>query len=261
MLNLKFIKGFVLLLVLAGMFSSCGVYRRSIMFQTEEENWIDSLYASSSQLASNYVIQPNDYLFLSVYANSGELLIDPNMDLRQEFSANMMQVVERPRYLVRQNGEVNLPMVGLTSLEGYTIAQADSLLVEKYADYYADPFVLLEFANRRVSVFGPEGAAIVPLTNENMNLVEVLAIYGGVSERGKAHIIRLIRGDLKDPHVQLIDLTTIEGMKQASLRVETNDIVYVERIRKPVAEAVQDVSPIFSIITSVLTLVFLISRS
>jgi polysaccharide export outer membrane protein len=58
--------------------------------------------------------------------------------------------------------------------------------------------------------------------------LELIAIAGGIPINGKAHRIKLIRGDLKNPQVYLIDLSTIEGMKKAELTMQGNDIVYVE---------------------------------
>jgi hypothetical protein len=46
-------------------------------------------------------------------------------------------------------------------------------------------------------------------------------------------------------------LTTIDGMRRASLQVEPNDIIYVEPIRRPVYETLSDAQPYFSLIGSV----------
>jgi len=63
----------------------------------------------------------------------------------------------------------------------------------------------------------------------------------------------LIRGDLQNPSVQIIDLSTIEGMRKAALNVEPGDIVYVEPIRRVFLEALADYLPVFGAVTSVLT--------
>ncbi len=97
--------------------------------------------------------------------------------------------------------------------------------------------------------------------NDNMNLIEVLAEVGGITEAGKAQNIRLIRGDLSNPSVQIIDMSTIEGMRKASLQVEPNDIVYIEPVRRVFFEALRDVGPILSALTSVATIYLVISRA
>jgi polysaccharide export outer membrane protein len=92
-----------------------------------------------------------------------------------------------------------------------------------------NPFVRIEVTNRSVYVFkGRSGATEVLLDKANMNLLEVLAKAGGMPPDAKAFNIRIIRGDLKNPQVVKIDLSTLEGMKQANLTVQANDFVYIE---------------------------------
>jgi polysaccharide export outer membrane protein len=59
-------------------------------------------------------------------------------------------------------------------------------------------------------------------------LLEVLAISGGIPATGKAHRIKIIRGDLKNPQIYLIDLSKIENLKKSDLIVQGDDIIYVD---------------------------------
>ena len=167
---------------------------------------------------------------------------------------------EEPRYLVREGGIVTLPVVGDVVLAGLTLNQADSLLARRYATLYEAPFVVTRYTNKRVFVLGTAVGQVVPLLNENTNLIEVLALAGGISNQSRTDNIRLIRGDLNDPEVQVIDLSTIEGMRQASLQVQSGDIIYVQPVQRVVAEAVRDISPILSVVTSVFA-IFVLVRS
>ena len=99
---------------------------------------------------------------------------------------------------------------------------------------------------------------VLPLENENTNLLEVLALAGGLNKDSKAHNIRLLRGDLNDPEVYLIDLSTVEGMKQSLVPVQPGDVIYVEPVRRVVSESLKDITPVLSILTSTLTLIILI---
>ena len=159
---------------------------------------------------------------------------------------------------------MKLPMVQEVKLAGYTLLEADSILQLEYEKFYHDSYVITQVTNNRVFVLGAiggaDGGTVVPLLNDNMNLIEVLAQVGGVPQTGKAHNIRLIRGDLSNPSVQLIDLTTIEGMRRASLQIEPNDIVYVEPIRRVFFEAFRDVAPIIGTLSSLATLFVILSR-
>src|SRR5690606_141088 len=96
---------------------------------------------------------------------------------------------------------------------------------------------------------------VIPLTNENTTLVEVIALAGGIDNTGRAHNIRVLRGD----SVMMVDLSTIDGYRKGNHIMEPGDIVYVEPLRKPVIEAARDYGPIIGLITSLATLIVVIS--
>ncbi|GAA4046249.1 hypothetical protein GCM10022409_35420 [Hymenobacter glaciei] len=163
-------------------------------------------------------------------------------------------------------------MVGRVKLSGLSLLQADSMLARMFDVYYKESFVTTRVANNRVIMLGAAGGQVIPLANDNMNLLEVLALAGGLdgggggggggggSNRngGRADNIRIIRGDLKNPRVQQIDLSTLDGMRRASLQVEPNDIIYVEPIRRPLLDALTDAAPLLSLTSLILTSTFFI---
>jgi polysaccharide export outer membrane protein len=137
-----------------------------------------------------------------------------------------------------------------------TVREAERLLEDKYAVYYNKPFVMLNVVNRRVMVFPGTGGAgkVVLLENENTTLIEALALAGGITESGQANIIKLIRGDSRNPQVHLIDLSTVEGMKQSNLLLQANDIIYVEPVKRVSRGILAEITPLVGIVTSLLLL-------
>ena len=238
------------------------------MLQVAEGNYT-TLRQQVVEAERTYTIRPDDLLEVQVFTNKGERIIDPDFALMKELP-NIGQAQSsriRPQYLVLPTGEVRLPMVGYTPLAGYSLNQADSVLSAAYGSFYKDPYVITTFTNKRVVVLGATGGGagagggggqIIPLINQNMNLLEVLALAGGITGRGKAHNIRLIRGDLDNPQVHLINLSTIEGMRQASLQVQSGDIIYVEPIRRVLPETIRDIAPVVGLISNVVTLIVVI---
>ena len=166
-------------------------------------------------------------------------------------------------YLVEFDGYCNLPILGRTKISDLTIREAELLLEEKYAELYIDPFVLLNITNRRVTIFpGSDGSGkVITLQNNNTTLIEALALAGGISDNGKAYRIKLIRGNLKDPEVYLIDLSKIEGLKYADIILQANDIIYIEPIGVTTRQIISEIAPIISVITSLITLVVVINQT
>ncbi len=227
------------------------------MFQTDKNYLGDTLNRELSKLERNYKIQNNDYITFQIFTNKGERLIDPNFELRKTL-VGIIPDNGVQKYLVLVDGTAKFPMIGFQYVKGLTINQLDSLLQQKYTQFYTDVYVLSRVVNKRVFVLGtaPAGSItaslgngrVVPLENENMTLIEVLALSGGLDGLAKSHNIRLIRGDLSNPTVQIIDLSTIEGMRKASLLVQPNDIIYIERFQRRVQQALQEVSTVTSVI-------------
>ena len=239
------------LLLMAGLLSSCGIYKQNILFQVEPED----IRRQTAEVRSNYRIQVNDLLVLDVYTNQGERIVDPN---RESFKEGATTMANAPalQYLVDVNGVAKLPLVGEVRLEGLALKEAEAILAQAYDKYYEDAYVVLQFANKRVIVLGAPGGRVIPLNNENMRLTEVLALAEGITDDARSNNIRVIRGD----HVFIADLSTFQGYQNGNMVMQPGDIVYVEPVRRPFTEALRDYSPVITIVTSLATLIFIISQ-
>ena len=237
--------------------ASCKSYQANILFAVEEDE-MEQLSRVVVEVHENYIVSPNDHLEIEVYTNKGEELIDPNNALRNDLPSGAE--ISPPVYLVQPDGTAELPIIGSVKLGGMTLMQVNSFLADKYREYYKDPFVQTKYLNKRVIVLGAVESKVIPLENDGMNLLEVLALAGGIGKDAKGDNIRLIRGPLNNPQVQVIDLSTIEGMTRANLEVQPDDIIYIEPVRRPFTEGLRDIVPVLSIITSILALVIAINN-
>lgn len=249
-------------MVIAITFSACNI-NPSIMFKVPK----DYDYAIDQTIGNiEYRIAPNDIIGFAVYTNEGFKLVD--LTTSAESVTNRSQAGgagnqnTMTQFLVEPDGMVKLPIVGKVKLSGLTVREAEKQLEQQYATFYNKPFVMIRVINRRVLVFPGTGGSgrVVNLDNENTTLVEALALAGGVTNTGKAWKVKLIRGDLRNPKVMLIDLSTIEGVKSSNLLLQANDIIYVEPVPRFSQEILIQIAPIVSIITSV-ALIYNIART
>ena len=276
--------------------------KRTLLRLTDTEGrQLDStkLRMALNRTERNYVIQPNDYLELRVNTNKGERILDPNGELvfgqptgglpsrggtgggsgggsspsgggarnaapQRNTGQGAGSTSAGSEFLVQADGTVTFPMVGRIRLSGLSLLEADSVLAVRFNVFYKETFVATRVTNNRVIVFGAGGGQVITLTNDNMNLLEILALAGAVDggggsgtsvyrHGGRVDNIRIIRGDLKNPRVQQIDLSTLTGMRRANLQVEPNDVIYIEPIRRPVLDALTDSAPIISLAGLVLS--------
>jgi protein involved in polysaccharide export with SLBB domain len=243
-----------------------------------------------NRTARNYTIHTNDLLNIQVYTNKGEKLIDPNGYLQFGLTGGSGTSVVAPapapssgggrgggstaipggtQFVVQADGTVRLPLVDRVSVQGLSLVQADSVLRRRYSEFYKEPFIKTAVTNNRVIILGAPGGQVINLANDNMNLLEVLALAGGpdggggggtgiARNGGRIDNIRIIRGDLKNPQVQFINLNTLEGMRRGNLQVEPNDIIYIQPVRRPLIDNLVDAAPVLSLASTVLSTISII---
>jgi polysaccharide export outer membrane protein len=249
-LKSTFFQNGIFYLFLGLFFSSCASYKQNVMFQVPEGFVLKEQMETAEK---NYTIQRYDQLEAEVFTNKGEKIIDPDVQSGMTESGENTQAVS-PTYEIDVNGIGKFPMVGEIKLEGLTIRQAEEVLQQAYSKFYTDAYVVLRYTNKRVIVLGAPGGQVIPLPNENMHLVEVLALAKGVGNDAKAHNIRILRGD----KVFVADLSTFDGYVKNNVPIQSGDVVYVEPIRRPFSEGIRDYAPIISVITSLTTLIVVI---
>ena len=244
----------LLLVVVAFSIYACNV-NPSIMMRAKKDYKYDTNIADST---TEYRIRPSDMLDFQLYTNEGTRLIDLTALSNAE---NRLMGTTTTDLLVEYDGNCKFPVIGRLNLKDKTIKEAVVMLQDEFSKYYIKPFVLLKVTNRRVTVFTGIGKAqVVPLNNQYTTIFEVLGAAGGLLKESKAHKIKLIRGDLKNPKVYLFNFKNIEGIKDADFVMQANDIIYVEPRKNVLSEAVRDVAPIISLITSTLTLIIVINN-
>jgi len=252
---------FVILFAVIFALGSCKTYKQDVLFRYDEDFTRDDVALAVQSAKSNYKVQTDDLLSIDVFTNDGERIVDPNFELSQNTPNQAANNQQDFMYLVQKNGKVKLPLVGLVNLEGLTIQEAEDKLERQYDSHYKGSFVKLAFENKRVVVLGANGGEVIPLTNENMSILEVIALAGGVPENGRAQNIKLLRGvNSTDNQIDVyhVDLSRISTMKTGLLKVQENDIIYIEPRKRPVNQALADAAPILGIISSLVTLVLVI---
>lgn len=241
--------------LLISLLAACAPFNPSIMFKTSKNYQYDQMPDS---VDNEYVIAPNDVVSFRLFTNNGFRLIDVTNENMQQIQQLNIGI----NYTVEYDGIINLPILGRVNIQGKTLREAELYLEELYEEVYIDPFIMLNVVNRRVTVFPGNGGngIVITLENNNVSLLEALALAGGIRENGKAYKVKLIRGNLKDPDVYLIDLSTIQGLKNSNIILQANDIIYVEPVGTNIRQVVREIAPILSFVTSIITLYVVLER-
>ena len=229
---------------------SCGI-NSNLMLKTPKDYVFDKLDVDSANAAKNeYIIQVNDIIKFKFYTNNGQRVLD----IATSTGANIQGAgqTNAMTYTIMSDSLVKLPTIGELNIVGKSIREAEMFIESQFKNLYVDPFVQVSVENKRAIVFPGSGgdSKVVYLKNNNTTLLEVLALAGGITERGRAAKIKLMRGDQGNKKVYLIDLSTIEGLRYTDLVIQNGDYLYIEPVAELGKEILKEIAPIVSIITS-----------
>jgi polysaccharide export outer membrane protein len=239
----------------ATVLSSCSI-NKNIMFQTDTEYEFKKPDLDSTN--KEYKLAPFDYITISLFTGDGAMILEyTTSGIERQPNYGGFDLF----YILDKDGEVDLPVLGKTKLAGLSIPDAQKFLESKFINYN-DPFCLVRVLNRRVMVFTGEGSVgtVVPLANQNISVLEAIALAGGIRERGNASKVKLIRGKNGTNEVYRLNLSTIEGVESAKMIVQAGDIIYVEPVPQITNEFVKDIAPLVSLVSSTLILFLVVTN-
>jgi polysaccharide export outer membrane protein len=210
-----------------------------------------------------YTIQKGDLLTLQVFSREGFDLIDvlPNETGGGSSGGGLIGARNGGvRYLVEQDGYVELPLFGRTYVFGFTENELEDLIEQKCQAIFNEPYAILNVTNRRAFLFAGSRASVISLNPGPTTLLEVIAKSGGINADLKAYNIKVLRGDLKNPEIIEVDLSTMEGLRNADLIVQTNDVIYIEQRLRVISTGLKEFSSILSLVGTVTTVIVLVKN-
>ena len=265
-------RSFLFLIVLTSLLSSCSALDKSRMLKTPA-NYKFKEFVDSVDYKESYKIAIDDEISIQMFSNDGYNIVNiggnqMNNNTGGLVSGNlnggnntigMGNQRNGIGYKVRSDSTIKVPVIGRIKVVGLTLNQIEEKLEIILESQVNSPFVIARIFNRRIYIFqGGYSASIFQLQNENTTLFEVLAQTGGVFQEGNASRIKIIRGELNDPQIYLVNLSTIDGIKDANLNMQAGDIVYIDPFINYGARLSNDIGSSIGFISSLLLVYTLI---
>ncbi len=208
--------------------SSCSKKNTDSLFQSPQQvaDTIKTTYTLQGSSNSNklQIIRPGDQLViqnLQVKALiAGEAPSTGNNGTTNAFSG----------YRVDPEGFVALPVLGRVKLSNLTRIEAERFLEAKYKENLLnDPIITIDIINAKVTLLGEfQRQGNFNLVKEGTNLIELIGEAGGFNNRANKRRIKIIRGNVDNPEVILVNLENINSLADKKLVMQNNDIVYAE---------------------------------
>lgn len=133
-------------------------------------------------------------------------------------------------FLLDNEGNINYPVLGKLSMNGLTSREAENLITERLKTYVKErPTVVVRMSGFKVSVLGEVAApGVYPVVNEQINVLEALAMAGDLTIYGVRDNVKLIR-EAQDGRKQFVtlNLNDTDLLVSPYYQLQQNDILYV----------------------------------
>ena len=201
-------------------------------------NYLDdrSLSTSSSKLFENrkfeYRVQVNDVLSIRVMGLDEQTHRFFNVEGQNAIQGMNDASLYVNGFSVDKNGQVQLPTVGKIKVQGLTVGEAQELVQRKINEYFTNATVILKLVSFRVSVLGDvQRPGSYFIYNNQITVLEALAIAGGPNEFGDKSHIQLVRQTDRGVQAIYVDMSGSDVLSSEYYYLLPNDVIYVPTLR------------------------------
>ena len=182
----------------------------------------------------------------------------------KENTSNSQLMMQNPYlygYLIKENGNLNLPSFGVVKAAGFTLRELENIIRDIAVSYFESPVVKLNILNFEITILGEVNTpGTFKVVDPEVNILYALSLSHDITQFGNRRKIKIIRNEDELNRVFYIDLTKKGVLNNADFMLQPHDIIYVAPLRKKFY-AFNNLSNIVSISLSAVTLFLLINQN
>lgn len=242
-------------------FSSCKTSSKVVYLQDIQPNITIAL-----QEIKEITLKPGDKLDIVVYSRDQELVKMFNLQSMSEGNASGKESY----YTVNKEGQIDMPILGLISVEGLTRLEVADLIKYRLlaGKLLRDPTVTVEYANMYYYVMGEVGSpGKHEIEKDQITLLEALSEAGDLTIQGRRDNILVLRTVNGEQTPYRVDITQTENLYSSPVYyLQQNDLVYVEPNTMRINQSQLNANTLrtpgfwFSTTSFVLSLILLLTR-
>lgn len=227
---------------------------------TKQFSYFNDIEGKDSIEISNAIspvfIQEGDILQVTVSTMDKDIsnLFNPISSINGNTTNIANQIAQG--YLVDNEGNIELPMVGKVLVKGKTTHQINTLVKTELNKSIKSPFVATRLLNFRVSVLGDVAKpGSFYISNERVSILDALSLAGDLNITAGRQDIKLIREVDGYKKYISIDLNDSKTLSSPYYYLINNDVIYV----KPGSNKVFSSSRGFQVLPTVLSALSLLT--
>lgn len=200
---------------------SCGSYKKTTYFQdVSRQQFSKEAIANFSPIT----IQPADVIGISISS------MNPESSAVFNFASNSSvgAVENSGGYLVDQNGDIQLPVIGAINVANMTTAQIKEKIRLKLIPYLKEPVVMASLLNFKISIMGDvSNPGLFKIPSERLTIPEALSMAGDLNTTALRNllIVREVNGERQFINV---DLTKKSLFNSPYYYLRNNDLIYIQ---------------------------------
>ncbi len=158
-------------------------------------------------------------------------------------------------YDVSKDGNIDVPLLGVIYVKGKTIEEVKEAILTRLALYFdKDKMYVKVKKGGTFSVIG-EVNGVYPIGDKPLNLLEVVAMVGGIPDVADKKSLEIIRQGPDGAKSYIVNLTDEVVMNSPYFWIQPNDIINVKPLTQKILGAGHNTYSIFVTITSTITTV------
>lgn len=248
-------------------FSSCIPNKKVVYFQNPSGALINDSLINAPR--DEYKLLKGDIIDIRVKSKDpvlSEFFLRGQAAQGAQPSMNMMQGLNNGSdifyltgYTVNNNGDIELPIIGVIPVAGKTLDEVTPIIKEEIARYIIDPYVEVKLGGVRFTALGEfnQPGRYGILQNE-VTIYEAIANAGDLTVLADRKHALLIRQYPEGERMHEIDLTQRDLMNTPYYYIHPNDLLYLAPLKVREIGTGQTGAQTFATVVTVLTAVVLI---
>ena len=244
---------FILLLLFVFTFSSCITNRDLEYIRSNKE--IKKIKANKYE----YRLQIGDLISVQISTTTEQ----QHDFFNKENTANSQLMIQNPYlygYIVKEDGNLDLPSFGVVEAEGFTLRELENEIKNIAVSYFESPVVKLNIINFEITILGEvNNPGTFKIIDPEVNVLYALSLSRDMTQFGNRKRVKVIRNENEINRVFYVDLTKEGVLNNSDFMLQPHDIIYVAPLRKKFY-AFNNITNFVSLSLSAVTLFLLINN-
>lgn len=217
---------------------SCKSYK-SLTYFVDESDSEAKLYHQIDK-PQDYIIKKNDNLYVSILSLNPELnaIYNPAVPsnttgmgtsggTQTNYGTPASQILNG--YMVDKDGFINLPIIGKILVDGLTLAEAESKIQIKAAEYIKSPTVKVKLLSFKVTVLGEVARpGIYYNYNISFTILDAISVANGNTDFSNISKVKILRQSTAGIVTYRLNLQDYEFLSSEAFYLQPDDVIYIE---------------------------------